>query len=220
MVSTRRLAVASALAFATALLTGCSSFDGASPTPSVGDLDIAAWFRNQTGVELEDAPEALGMSADIVALYDEIGQRGYVLSSDVRAALPEFADCVSVIGVDVEHDPDAIGPFGVADVSWSIVVPSGRELTDADDAVVFACMDRTVGPIENLFFNQPVSPERAEVWESDGRRELAANCIENAGYFARPDGSMEDYIALAKSVSVDTGSSECLDLVLFGAPDE
>lgn len=196
--------------------TGCGG--GGSATDDLpADVSSVEWvFADHTGVALDEARARLGMSAPTYEVYDEARQRGYVMASDLTRVMPDFRDCVAAAGLEVQFDPSRDGLFGLPDVGWGIVVPEGRELTDADDTLVTECANRTVGPLESVYLNQPASPERAEVWSTDGRREAAFACIEPTGYFVREDGTMEEYLKVAKDIATETGDDTCLGLVLNG----
>lgn len=199
-------------------LSGCGSetADGPGEVVATG-LDLAALFAERNGVSIEEAPSALGMSSETHDAYMEALERGYVLSSDLQRVMPDLIECVSAAGLAVVYDPTREGLFGLPDVGWGVVFPEGREPTVAEDELVMRCADRTVGPLENVYFNQPYSPERAEVWSTDGRRELAHACIESAGYAVRPEGSMQEYLEVAKRIIDDGGSSDCFDIVIGGS---
>ena len=159
------------------------------------------------------------MSASTYAVYVAAKDRGYVMASDLITVMPDFRHCVAAGGLEVTFDPSRDGFFGLPDVGWGIMVPEGRELTDADDSLVTECANRTVGPLESVYFNQASTPERADVWSTDGRREAAFACIEPAGHYVRPDGSMEEYLKVAKDIATEAGDDTCLNLVLNGPAD-
>jgi|GEM_PF-6526036 len=214
----RAIAYATMLAGLTLAVASCAGPAGDSgPTEHV-PLGLEAVFQERTGVPLEDAVEKLGMSEQTYEIYMRAVEREYVLASDVTAVIPDFEHCVKPLGFTVEHDPTETGYFGLPDTTWSIVVPEGHEMSDLDDAMIMSCAAKTVGPLENAYFNQPESPERTEAWSTDGRREAAFECIEAAGYFAPKDGSMQQYIDVARTVVANDGASECLDIVLYGEP--
>lgn len=212
----RGVAHATVLASLAITSTGCSTPADGDRTADQSQLRLEATFEERTGVPLEDAVEKLGMSTQTHEIYMRAVERGYVLASDVTAVIPDLQECIAPLGFSVEHDPTQTGYFGLPDVTWSVVVPEGHEMSDLDDAVITSCADKTVGPLENAFFNQPESPERVDVWSTDGRRELAQACIEEAGYLAPDDGSMQQYIDVARRVIASEGNSECLDIVLYG----
>lgn len=201
------------------ILTGCGNGNSAT-VDSPPDFSSLEWvFADHTGVELINAQALLGMSASTYSVYVAARDRGYVMASDVTAVMPDFRDCVAAGGLQVDFDPSRDGFFGLPDVGWGIMVPEGRELTDADDTLVTECAKRTVGPLESVYINQPLSPERAEVWSTDGRREAAFACIEPTGHYVRANGSMEEYLKVAKDIATETGDDTCLNLVLNGPAD-
>lgn len=203
------------------LLSGCSGdvVVPQSPEQPPTAFSLEGTFEERNGIPLSKAVSELGMSPETHEVYVGAIDRGYVLASDVLAVLPEFAMCVAPLGFDVENDAAADGFFGLPNTSWSVVVPNGHEMTAIDDAAIESCADRTIGPIETAFYNQPFSPEREEAWASDTRRDDARTCIEAAGYFVPADAPMQQYIDIAKEIVSEVGYTECLDLVLNGSPD-
>ncbi len=198
------------------ILTGCGNDNSTSGGPPPGDSSLEWVFADHTGVALDQAQALLGMSTSTYEVYDEARRRGYVMAADLTSVMPDFRDCVAAAGLQVQFDPSRDGLFGLPDVGWGIMAPADRELTDADDTLVTQCANRTVGPLESVYINQPSSPERAEVWSTDGRREAAFACIEPTGHFVRADGSMEEYLEVAKDIATEAGDDTCLDLVLNG----
>ncbi len=213
---------ASAVTLGTALvLVGCSDAergpDNRSGPPTQEQMNLDWAFEEVTGVALPDARDALGMSEDTYDIYLEVRDRGYVLASDVLKVMPEFVACVEDVGFEVVHDPSNEGFFGLPDIGWGIYTPPGSLTTPAEDDLILACSDRTIGALELFYYNQPSSPEREDAWQNDGRREAAADCLEDAGLFVRDDAPMQEFIDITKELSDETTDSTCLDLVLYGA---
>jgi hypothetical protein len=157
------------------------------------------------------------MSDDTLAVYQEVADRGYVLASDVQRVMPELIACIRDVGYEVIYDPTNEGFYGLPDIGWGVVNnPPGTDISAADDQLITACMDRTVAVLDNLFANQPYSPERNDAWLAEGRRDASWACLDDAGYFVQEDASFQDTLDLAKRMSDETRDSTCLEMVLYG----
>ena len=196
-------------------LAGCAR-GSVVPSPSPTDaFDVTTYFLAH-GVELTTARDELGMSDDTYAVYEDVAHRGYVLVSDIQEVMPELIACVEDVGYEVEYDPLADGFFGLPNVNWAYLTPPGHTPSAGEEDLISACNERTVGALITMFYNQPFSPERNDVWIADGRKEASWTCLDKAGYFVGASASFQDYLDVAKRMSDETGDSTCLELVIYG----